>query len=258
MNQRVKWLRSIPFVGLSLFKFYYKARGGGRYLDPAVRIAIEVNTPYAMVVQIGSNDGLVGDPIFELMKMNPQWRGLFVEPVPYIFKRLLHNYGSAERFRFENCIIGSDGHCPFYVVDERAGIELQGLPPWWEELNSLRKEHILNSPLGKTLEPYIIELKLRSLSLDSLFKKHHVKHLDVLHIDAEGADWMILQQLNLQKYLPLVIVFEYKHLSSADRQAAVCFLDGFYNVEDLGADFFCALKKQHRVQEICLGPQTMV
>jgi hypothetical protein len=46
----------------------------------------------AVVVQVGSNDGLQGDPIAALIRENPAWRVLFIEPLPHIFRRLLANY----------------------------------------------------------------------------------------------------------------------------------------------------------------------
>ena len=40
------------------------------------------------IVQIGSNDGRAGDPLYHLLHKKTTWRGLFVESVSYIFERL--------------------------------------------------------------------------------------------------------------------------------------------------------------------------
>ncbi|MFC2167195.1 hypothetical protein ACFLQZ_04445, partial [Acidobacteriota bacterium] len=52
------------------------------------------------IVQIGSNDGMTNDPIFQLVKKNNKWKVLFVEPVPYLFEQLVNNYSSESRFKF--------------------------------------------------------------------------------------------------------------------------------------------------------------
>ena len=49
-------------------------------------------------VQVGSNDGIRGDPIHELIIANKKWRGIFIEPVRFFFDRLKHNYGNSNRF----------------------------------------------------------------------------------------------------------------------------------------------------------------
>jgi hypothetical protein len=42
----------------------------------------------AVIVQVGSNDGLQGDPIADLIRENPFWRFLFIQPLPHVFHRL--------------------------------------------------------------------------------------------------------------------------------------------------------------------------
>lgn len=37
------------------------------------------------IIQIGSNDGRAGDPIFDPVKRREQWSALLVEPVPHLY-----------------------------------------------------------------------------------------------------------------------------------------------------------------------------
>src|SRR5215467_4330257 len=56
-------------------------------------------------VQVGSNDGLNGDPLHKLIKSDPRWKGIFIEPVRYAFDRLRLNYDGEDRFVYENVAI---------------------------------------------------------------------------------------------------------------------------------------------------------
>src|ERR1700692_184685 len=58
-------------------------------------------TPF-FFVNIGANDGVAGDPLVDLIRHNGWCKGIFVEPVSFLFERLRKNYGSSDRFIFEN------------------------------------------------------------------------------------------------------------------------------------------------------------
>jgi hypothetical protein len=84
---------------------------------------------------------------------------------------------------------------------------------------------------------------LPSLSLSSLFIKHAIKQIDVLHVDTEGADWKILSQLDLRLWKPRVILYEHKCLTRGDRTAAKTFFEQFYLVDELsGGDTICHVR----------------
>ena len=98
----------------------------------------------AFLVQIGSNDGKTGDPLFPLLQKNKNWRALFVEPIPETFKKLKSNYPDTKRFRFENVAINEGQKMTFYSVDPAAKKSLPDLPYWFDQLGSFSKEHILS------------------------------------------------------------------------------------------------------------------
>lgn len=49
------------------------------------------NTSNIKFIQIGSNDGMHGDPVCEYIKRDG-WQGILVGPVPYLFEKLKKNY----------------------------------------------------------------------------------------------------------------------------------------------------------------------
>ena len=46
-------------------------------------------------IQVGANDGITGDDLRKYI-LKYQWHGILVEPVPYVFDRLIKNYKEVE------------------------------------------------------------------------------------------------------------------------------------------------------------------
>lgn len=189
-------------------------------------------------VQVGSNDGVTLDPLHEMVVTRPHWRGIFVEPVKYLYQRLTENYGRARRFVFENVAIGkSSGKRPFYYISEdahsRSSFEL---PNWCHALGSFDRSHILKHLDGR-LEPYIIEEEMECISLQELLDRNSVETINLFHIDVEGFDLEVLSQLDLCRYRPCIILCEHKHLSIAEKGEMETLLSkAGYSLSATGAD----------------------
>lgn len=206
-------LRSVPLV-YGAAKWVYRRF---RKSDPTIqdRILKAVGgKPTVFFVQVGSNDGLQGDPIHDLIVSRNGWRGVFIEPIDFLFQRLRKNYGEADRFVFENVAISTEkGSKTFYYVSEKAKSELD-LPYWHDQLGSFDKAHITNL-LGDQMAPYIVEEEVECLPLQDVLDRNRVAEIDLLHIDTEGFDYKVLAQLDLKRYRPSAILFEH-HLLSDD------------------------------------------
>ncbi len=234
-----QYVKALPIVGVMVKSIYsvlmpkksYPTFWINRYLK---------NTPLS-IVQIGSNDGVSGDPIFELIKKNSKWKVLFVEPVPYLFSKLKKNYSYDPRFVFENVAINDGTTQVFYSVQEDANKHIANLPPWYDQLGSFNRDNLTNH-LDGILAPYIVASNVNGITLDGLFTKNKIIGLDLLHIDTEGYDFKILSQLDLNKYSPTIILFEHKHLNVAEKKDAVNFLKEKYDIFGLGGDFLCVKK----------------
>jgi len=195
------------------------------------------------VVQIGSNDGKTNDPLHALFRQHPQWEALLVEPIPYISERLRQNYPDAKRFRIATVAINDGNNLPFYCVDPVAKKEHPDLPPWFDQLASFDRSH-LTRHLDGVLEPYVRTLDIRGITLEQLLAEQGVTKIDILHIDVEGFDWVVLQQLDLEQYQPDFILFERHHLSEEDLDEAIAFLQPQYDVFATDID---ALGVHHRL-----------
>ena len=184
--------------------------------------------PSVFFVQVGSNDGNHGDPISRFIRRERRWSGIFVEPVPDIFKRLKASYGPDPRFVYENTLIGSSSEpVNFYYVSERAKQELgDAVPYWYDQLGSFDRQHIVKH-LDGLLAPYIIEAKLPSIRLPALLARNAVQHIDLLHIDTEGYDYEVLTQFDFERFRPAVVLYEHKHLKPELHAKAEALLKGY-------------------------------
>ena len=79
--------------------------------------------------------------------------------------------------------------------------------------------------------------------MDELLSRNNVQKVDLLHIDCEGFDYVILQQFDFTALRPRIVLFEQKHLTAKDRQAAKIMMElAGYKVEEMETDFFCLAK----------------
>ena len=226
-------------------------RGKQLQPEPAYWVPRILKDKKVQIVQIGSNDGVTGDPIYGMLQKRREWKALFVEPVPYLFERLRVNYGEEERFKFENSVINDGKTMTFYWVSEKAKESIPGLPRWYDQLGGFDREHIINHK--KELEPFIEESQLSGITLEALFEKHSIVGVDMLHIDTEGADFLILSQLDLGKHSPQIIMYEHIHLSVEEKQESIAFLNDRYVLYTLHADILAVRRDIYKKMETKLN-----
>jgi FkbM family methyltransferase len=210
---RCYWaLRGLAAAGLAGFH----ARVIARRIERALRGIGRVR-----FAQVGSNDGVRGDPLRPLALRHPGWEGVFAEPVPELFARLVRNYPSEPRLHFEQvAIAGRPGRRPVFAVSADAERALRGaLPSWYDQIASLDAEHLV-AHLGERIRPFLVAHEVECIPLAQLLARAGMEQIDLLHLDAEGADYEILRQLELGPAAPAVVLFEHAHLPAADRRAA--------------------------------------
>jgi FkbM family methyltransferase len=172
--------------------------------------ALSQSVKQVFFVQVGSNDGDHDDPLRPYI-LSDHWRGLMVEPVPYVFQRLQANYRSRPGLILINAAIGPrDGVADFFSVAESS----EDLPDWYDQIGSWSMEHILKHEGSiPGLRDRIVSLSVPSLTFESLCDTHQVGHIDLVHIDAEGYDFEIIKSIDLARHKPLLVMYEHKHLT---------------------------------------------
>jgi FkbM family methyltransferase len=195
--------------------------------------------PDAFFIQVGSNDGRKFDPLVDEIASR-EWRGIMVEPVPYVFERLVRHHGSDPRLALENVAVAShDGTQTLYFLAEPSPGE--ELPEYYDALGSFRKDVVLkHRDVIPDIERRLVELEVPCLTFETLCNRHAVTRLDLVHIDTEGYDDVILESIDLDRWQPGVVLFEHYHMDPATYDACLRRVEGSgYETIANGMDTFC-------------------
>jgi FkbM family methyltransferase len=188
-------LKAPTEIGLSVSQFF-------RYWGPE-RIK--------SFVSIGANDGRKNDPVAEFIRRYG-WTGIMVEPLVANFQRLQDNYADIPNISFEQVgISDTAGDSVFYCLGDIRSEE----PDWYDQVGSFHRETFLNNI---AVEPSLLHREvrevIRTVTFDMLMQQYRMTSVDLLMIDAEGYDGRILSSIDLDRYHPLVVVFEQEWLTS--------------------------------------------
>ena len=190
---------------------------GRRRPTPTEQVSVYADShPDVFFVQIGSHDGRKGDPLFPHLETRPGWRGIMVEPVPKYFVALQELRGADPRFQLVRAAITiHSGTVEFTTVDTT-----EEMPEWADQLSSIDPhvvaKHAADVP---ALAEQIRTIQVPAMTFDELTRD--VTRIDVLHIDTEGHDAAILDQVDLNDWTPDLILFEHLHLGADDRRRCV-------------------------------------
>ena len=143
-----------------------------------------------------------------------------IEPVEYVFKRLTARFGGNDRFILERVAIAEiDGAKDFYYLQESTPGE--NLPAWYDQLGSFSLPTILKHREDiPDIESRLRKVSCSCMTFRSLCDKHGVKNIDLIHIDTEGFDYEVLKLIELDHHRPTLVMYEHKHLSEVDHEAA--------------------------------------
>jgi FkbM family methyltransferase len=174
--------------------------------------------PQAFVVQVGAHDGSIVDPLRAELVRRP-WRGILVEPVPYVFARLSANYGRNPRLVLENAAIADhDGTVDIHHLPETTDGSVWG---GYDALGSLREDVVLkHANLVPDIGARLVTTTVPSLTFESLCKKHGVERIDIVQTDTEGYDYEVLKLIDLPRWQPGLIMYEHVHLDASDQTEA--------------------------------------
>lgn len=215
-----------------LYEFYwslpefFKSQNRVRYLLQNINL---INKNKVSFINIGANDGLSGDPLGEFI-FKYKWKGIMIEPVPYVFDRLKRVYKNRPGVILEKSAISmTNGKKNFWHLERT-----KKLNSGYDQLGSFDKKMVLdNMKIWNFSEGKIIRSVVNCLTLNKLIQKHKIIKTDVISIDAEGYDYQIIKQLNFKKIAPKLIVFEHGHLNNKDKEKCFSFLrKNGYSVEN--------------------------
>ena len=236
-----EFVKQFPLLHKGLRRVYCLFRPGIRFcVEKAFRGQSDI-----FVLKIGANDGVKNDPIGDYLLSDSRYRGVLVEPVPYYARLLADNFGPTGRFSIEQAAVSnSSGQMKMYYIAENAS-ELLGQDfdvHAMRGIASLDPKHVLKL-LAPAYHNIVESVTVECLTVKELLRRNHIKHLDLLHIDAEGHDWIILQQFDFDFVRPKIVLFEHKYLNTEDQEAARKMMQSAgYQVKAMEMDFLCQLK----------------
>jgi len=192
-------------------------------------------------LKIGANDGLENDPLGDLILTDLRFRGVLVEPIPYISRKLAGNYRDGSRFKIEQAAITKfSGMARMYCVAENAtDSKGQSLASWISGIGSFDREH-LSKHLSAELQGTIQAVDVPCFTFKELLARNQLPRLDLVHVDTEGHDFMIIQQIDFNRWRPKIVLFEHKHLQQSEKEEARRFvINKGYQVWAYDSDFLC-------------------
>ena len=178
------------------------------------------NNKNLAIVQVGANDGVKGDPLYNfILKFNDKIKLLAIEPQFEVFKRLKENYSKINNVFFSQNAIGDGSEKEFYSFNSNYS-KFHSTENTFDRHSSFEKEHLLkylrnHSIKEKDFDYYINTNKIKSVTLGEAIQqsKANFSEIDVLQIDTEGHDDLVIYNSSIDKYKYKFINYEFKQLS---------------------------------------------
>lgn len=205
-------------------------------------------------VVIGANDGVSNDSLAYFI-MNNNWQGVFVEPLPDIFLKLVLNYYQFQnRLKFENSAISDISVSSTISRVKPIAVQKGDVPNWAYGVASLHKdrnaiggyssgkllEHKMDELTYKNIENNTVCQDIRCITFQDLVEKYEITEIDVLQIDCEGHDYSIFQQIDLSIFQPYFIKIEICNLTKTEFEWTVNKLISYsYIIYKTPTDLYC-------------------
>ena len=177
------------------------------------------NQKEVFVMNVGAMDGVLFDEMIGYTNMY-NFKGLYVEPIPYLFDKLKNNIKIG---LFENSAISDYNGEIEMITIKREVIDdglvhncFYGMSAVYPPKNGLGSE--FDKP---TVEKYGEIVKVNCITWERLLQKHSVENIDVIKIDAEGHDYKIFKQIDLQKNNLKVIRLEWINLNDEEKESII-------------------------------------
>ena len=192
------------------------------------------------LVQVGANDGRINDPIHAfVMRNRALTRILLIEPQPEIIPFLKQNYAAHPDAHIHQGAIGPDDNLRLFRV--KPALWAAYNPPYMKDapayrvpsgftsssIAHVRRHAEGNFRIEARLDDCIEELRGPCSTLHALIARlSWTQDIEVLQIDAEGADDEVIYASDIEHLRPRLINFERRHLSDQRQQTLAAFLAG--------------------------------
>jgi FkbM family methyltransferase len=175
-----------------------------------------------LFIQVGAFDGVSTDPLRKYIE-TCGWRGVLIEPQPGPASQLKELYRGSDRLVIMHAAVDDKrGKRTLYTVDS------ENVPAWARGMASFQRDNIVkNSYLVPGVETMIKEITVDCITFDEVMQKIASTQIDLLQIDAEGADGHILSLFPFSRVKPAIVHWESKNLHKNQQEEALDLLSGY-------------------------------
>lgn len=158
-------------------------------------------------IQIGANDGVMNDPIYQFNIDNKSVvSGFALEPLPDVYMKLVENYRESSNIKTFNLAIHSnESEMILHRVNPKFSDKV---PDFARGIASFNQDHWRKTTLVPD-ENYMEEVKVKCISFADFIKLNSIKIIDLLLLDTEGYDYEILMSIDFNSFRPKIIRFEH-------------------------------------------------
>lgn len=156
------------------------------------------------LVQVGAHDGSKTERL--VAKAIATGKVLLIEPVPFLFERLLMRYRDNQNVIVQDiCVTSRNGSIDFVAPMESAN----SVVSFGDQLGSVLAQHAVNH--NRQLSDHLNVISVASKTFSTLVSELGITSIDLLMTDTEGLDVEILPTFPFDQLMPSRIVFEFKH-----------------------------------------------
>jgi FkbM family methyltransferase len=183
--------------------------------DVVCRRMFEVR-PELTFIQIGAYDGVSADPLRKYIE-RCGWRGVMLEPQPRAAKQLRALYRDNPKIIILEVALDSERRTRRLYT-----IEADTVPKWAGGMASFDRNQVLKqSCLIEGIEGMVRELTVDCVLFDDVLDYLPEGRLDLLQIDAEGADGHILSLFPFERLKPAIVHWEIKNMTVIQQEQAL-------------------------------------
>lgn len=203
----------------------------------------------ASIVQIGVCDGVINDPIYEVIKNDILTKKIvLIEPQESLAKIISENYSFHKNKEIVCCAVGQPGKLRLFQLKEKyhdvfTRAYLQEAPSYRVPAGFVSSDykHVIKHvegklPQGLSYEDAIEAVSVESKNLKSILDGFNQTSFDVLQVDVEGMDDEVIYNCDLGHFYPTVLNFEHMHLSTERKRRLFNYLMSLgYNIYEYSA-----------------------
>jgi FkbM family methyltransferase len=193
-------------------------------------------------IQVGAYDGVSTDPLRKYIAACG-WSGVMLEPQPRPAARLRELYAGEDRIVILEAAVDRERRTrSLYTV------ECEELPTWAGGMASFEREHLLKHDyIIPGITEKVRELTVECVTFSDVLDELPNERLDLLQIDAEGADGYLLSLFPFERVKPAIIQWEIKNMGRAQQEAALDLVCGHgYRVARSGGEDMLAVLREAR------------